>query len=133
MDWHVTMRLSEDHGIARTPAALRCASGLLIRRGESRGLVCHRIADTHAHVLLHCDRQTAGQFARASETALQHALHLDTAAVAEFANISARTVHRLRAIPIREDRARGFALQLRWRTLRANQSVVTEGWSDASW
>lgn len=74
--YHITMRLQDDHGVARSRDALRIASRLLVRHGDSRGLLAHRVADTHVHVLLQCDRETAGQFARVVESALQQVLKL---------------------------------------------------------
>lgn len=74
--YHITMRLEEDWGVARTPEALRHVSCMMVRHGEKRGLLAHRVADTHLHVLLQCDRVKAGQFAHAIESALRQTLQL---------------------------------------------------------
>lgn len=74
--YHVTMRLVDDHGIARSPAALRQAARLFVRHGAARGLVAFRIADTHAHVLTVADRWQAGRFAQVVEAALSQALRV---------------------------------------------------------
>lgn len=74
--YHVTMRLADDGGIARTPDALRLASRLVLRFGEHRGLAAHRIADNHGHSLLLGSRETAGMFARVVEGAWRKRLRI---------------------------------------------------------
>lgn len=73
------MRLSDDRGIARSPATLRVAARLVVRHGVDRGLVAFRVADTHLHVVAASDRQTAGQLAHATEAALRQVLALPVA------------------------------------------------------
>lgn len=74
--YHVTMRLSDDRGIARSTPQLRQASRVFLRHGESRGLVAFRIADTHAHALVVGAREGAGQFARFVEAGLRKCLRI---------------------------------------------------------
>jgi ferredoxin-thioredoxin reductase catalytic subunit len=74
--YHVTFRLADDGGIARTPATLRFASQLILRCGENRGLVTHRLADNHGHTLLLATREQAGTFANVVEGMLRKKLRL---------------------------------------------------------
>jgi hypothetical protein len=74
--YHVTLRLADDGGIARTPGGLRVASRLVLKHGEERGLVAHRFADNHEHSLLLCTREEAGTFANVVEGALRRCLHI---------------------------------------------------------
>lgn len=74
--FHIVMRLENDWPIARAMDTLRCAARLLVKHGDKCGLFAYRVADTHIHVLLLCDRRTAGSFAHAAESALRQTLHL---------------------------------------------------------
>jgi hypothetical protein len=75
--FHVTGRLADDGAIARSPEALRQAARIIKRHGEGRGLLAFRVADTHFHVLIACDRATAGMFARYASAALHRCLRLE--------------------------------------------------------
>ncbi len=77
--YHVTMRLSDDRGIARSATQLRHAARIFHRHGESRGLVAFRIADTHAHALVVGPREEAGRFALFVEAALRKELRIPVA------------------------------------------------------
>lgn len=74
--YHLTMRLCDDHPIARTAGELRRAARLIYRHGEGFGLLAFRIADTHLHVLLATNRVGAGRFARYVQSSLRQALRL---------------------------------------------------------
>jgi hypothetical protein len=74
--FHVTMRLANAGAIARTKGALRLASEIVLRCGKYRGLVAHRVADTHLHAVLVGTREQAGLFARCVEGALRKRLRL---------------------------------------------------------
>lgn len=74
--FHVTMRLENDHGVARTVPTLRRATRWLTRFGKGFGMLAHRIADTHLHVLVRCNRKQAGKFARYAESGLRQLLKL---------------------------------------------------------
>jgi hypothetical protein len=75
--FHVTVRLADDGGLARTPIDLRVGSEIMLRHGEERGLVVHRIADTHGHAGLVCTREEAGIFANCVEGAMRKRLDID--------------------------------------------------------
>lgn len=68
---HVTMRLSTGRVLCCTAASRRRAARALYEQGEPHGLLSFRVADTHMHVLLACDRTAAGIFARLVETSLR--------------------------------------------------------------
>lgn len=74
--YHITMRLSDDHGIARTPETLRLAARIIYRHGVPIGLFAFRIADTHLHVIVMMSRDAAGRFARNVQSALKQSLGL---------------------------------------------------------
>jgi hypothetical protein len=73
---HVTMRLSDDRVIALTAGTRRIAARVLLEHGHRHRLLAFRVADTHAHVLLACDRREAGAFALYAESALRQRLQL---------------------------------------------------------
>lgn len=73
---HMTARLQDDAGIARDESGLREASRILTEHGDPRGLLAHRMADTHLHVLLACSRADAGMFARYALSGLRKRLGL---------------------------------------------------------
>jgi REP element-mobilizing transposase RayT len=60
--YHVTTRLLDNRVIARTAGPRRAVSRFLCRAGEEAGLLAWRLADTHLHLLLTCDRKMAGRF-----------------------------------------------------------------------
>ena len=60
--YHVTTRLLDNRVIARQAAGRRAVSSFLARVGKEAGLLAWRLADTHLHLLLTCDRATAGRF-----------------------------------------------------------------------
>jgi hypothetical protein len=74
LGFHITMRLADSGGIARTPGALRLASRIVLACGEERGIIAHTFADNHLHSTLFGDREEAGVFARCAETALRKRL-----------------------------------------------------------
>lgn len=62
--FHVTMRLGDDRVIAPSPAARRRVARLIRHHGAAFGLLAFRLVDSHIHVLLLCDRRSAGELAR---------------------------------------------------------------------
>lgn len=74
--YHVTLRLSDDRGIARRGPALRRAARALYGVGARRGLLAFRVADTHVHALVATDREGAGLFCRYTGCALRRVLGL---------------------------------------------------------
>ena len=77
--FHVTMRLDDGRVLAPGAGARRRAARVFYEQGDARGLVAFRVADTHAHALLVCSREVAGQFALYCETSLRHRLRLERA------------------------------------------------------
>lgn len=76
LGYHVTLRLSDDRGIARDVPSLRAAARTILRHGDSAGMLAFRIADTHAHVLLTGSRRDVTHFTRETQTALRKRLSL---------------------------------------------------------
>lgn len=101
--FHVTMRLADDAGIARTPSALRLASRIVLRHGEERGLLSHRLADTHLHAVLVGTRAEAGRFALCTEGALRKQLRIGI------------PFQRCRIRPIEDERHLGYAVRYGYR------------------
>lgn len=76
LGFHITLRPSDDGGVARHAADLRVAARVLHQQLASRGLFAFRVADTHVHVLLLGDRRTAGRLAQRAQVALSWRLRL---------------------------------------------------------
>src|SRR5690349_19127162 len=74
--WHVTMRLRVDRVLAKSPADFRAASRAIVKQGSRRGLLVHRVVDTHIHALVAGPRREAGLFALYTESALSRVLRL---------------------------------------------------------
>src|SRR4051812_7405295 len=85
--WHVTMRPRIDRVLATRPAGFRTASRVIVEQGAPRGLVVHRVVDTHVHALLACSRIEAGRFARSVGRALGRVLALPPFEPARFTAI----------------------------------------------
>lgn len=74
--WHVTGRLTLDRLIADGTAARREAARTLLGLAPRYGLLAFAIPDDHLHLLLACDRVTAGRAANKAEGALVKRLRL---------------------------------------------------------
>ncbi len=72
--FHVTMRLADDRVIAPSIAARRRIARLVRHHGAGCGLLAFRVVDSHIHLLLLCDRASAGEFARRLALAIHGAL-----------------------------------------------------------
>ncbi len=74
--WHVTSHLSLDRLLAETTNARREAARTLLELPDRYGLLAFSIPDNHLHLLLKCDRKTAGRGANKAEGALVKRLDL---------------------------------------------------------
>ena len=70
------MRLCVDRVLAKSPADFRAASRAIVRQGSRRGLLVHRVVDTHIHALVAGSRKDAGLFALYAESSLSRVLRL---------------------------------------------------------
>jgi hypothetical protein len=73
--WHITARLSLDRLLATSPLEYRSLARVVRdnatpRTGFDPGLVAYSMPDSHLHLLVRCDRRTAGRFVRCLESAL---------------------------------------------------------------
>lgn len=73
---HLMLRLADDRVLSPTVATQRAFARAVHDIGPEGGLLAFRAADTHAHVLLRCDREEAGAIGRALEVRLRWALDL---------------------------------------------------------
>lgn len=69
--YHVTIRLLDNRVIAREAPKRRTVSRFLARTGAEVGLLAWRLADTHLHLLLTCDRKVAGRFVQRVDVSMQ--------------------------------------------------------------
>jgi hypothetical protein len=74
--WHLMLRLADDRVIAREASDLRLGARAVLAIGRTSGLLSFGFADTHLHVLLTCDRSTAGRFAQRLGISLRRRLTL---------------------------------------------------------
>jgi hypothetical protein len=71
---HVTLRLQDDWVLAPSPAARRRGAAAILRFSKLGELVAFGLADNHVHLLMACDRPTAGNVAHRTMLALRSAL-----------------------------------------------------------
>lgn len=62
LGYHVTIRLLDNRVIARDSGQRRAVSRFLAGAGAEVDLLAWRLADTHLHLVLCCERKTAGRF-----------------------------------------------------------------------
>ena len=67
---HIMLRLTDDRVIAPGPSARQLLARVVLEQSKDFGLVAFCGADTHLHILAHCDRQSAGRLAWRIEVAL---------------------------------------------------------------
>ncbi len=74
--WHVTSHLVQDRLITPTTAARRLTARTLLGLPDRYGLLAFSVPDNHLHLLLACDRVTAGRGANKAEGCLVKRLQL---------------------------------------------------------
>ena len=73
---HLMLRLVDDRVIAPSLFSRRRLARCVLKLGRKAILLAFRLVDTHLHVLVKCDRRTAGELARRLEIALRQQLEL---------------------------------------------------------
>ncbi len=79
LGYHLNFHLVDRRVIARNPIERRTAARSILRIGEAFGLLAFRIADTHFHAEVACNRPRAGQLANRIANSLRRLLRLPSA------------------------------------------------------
>ncbi len=74
--WHITSHLTLDRLLAPTTLERRVAARTILELPDRYGLLAFSIPDNHLHLLLQCDRRTAGMGANKAEGSLVKRLAL---------------------------------------------------------
>lgn len=73
---HMILRLADGRVLVRSAAERRVAAMVFIRQGARRRMLAFRIVDDHAHVVVACSREEAGELGAGLKTSLSRRLSL---------------------------------------------------------